>query len=70
MAESAEDFLKSWRQTRIYSEGRGLESLDDSVNECIKDAVAAGVVREDLENAAGGNLRGFIRQAILDKGSE
>jgi hypothetical protein len=66
MAETALQFLENWRQNYVYAELRALEQLDATVIECIGDAAEAGISVDDLEKAAGGSLKEYLRTAIID----
>jgi hypothetical protein len=63
MANAAE-FLARWRVKYVDAEGRILEELDTTVAECGEDANEEGFSREDLDKAAGGDLKAYIREAI------
>jgi len=63
MANAAE-FLARWKARYIDEEGRILEELDTALAECVEDANEEGFSREDLEKAAGGDLKAYIRKAI------
>jgi hypothetical protein len=66
MAETAIQFLENWRETYVYAELRALEQLDATVIECIGDAAEVGISADDLEKAAGGSLKEYLRTAIID----
>ena len=66
MAETAIQFLEHWRETNVYAELRALEQLDETVTQCISDAAQAGISTDDLEKAAGGSLKEYLRTAIVD----
>jgi hypothetical protein len=55
MANAAE-FLARWKVRYIDAEGRILEELDTTVVECVEDANEEGFSREDLDQAADGDL--------------
>jgi hypothetical protein len=63
MANAAE-FLARWKVRYIDAEGRILEELDTAVAECVEDAKEEGFSREELDQAADGDLKAYIRQAI------
>jgi hypothetical protein len=63
MANAAE-FLARWKVRYIDAEGRILEELDTIVAECVEDASEEGFSREDLDQAAGGELKAYIRETI------
>ena len=63
MANAAE-FLARWKARYIDAEGRILEELDTTVAECVEDANEEGFSREDLDQAAGGDLKAYVREAI------
>jgi hypothetical protein len=63
MANAAE-FLARWKARYIDAEGRILEELDTTIAECVEDANEEGFSREDLDQAAGGDLKAYIREAI------
>jgi hypothetical protein len=64
MAETA--ILERWREAYVYAEPRALEQLDETVTECTADAAEAGISADELEKAAGGSLKDYIRTAIID----
>jgi hypothetical protein len=66
MAETAIQFLERWRQAHVYAELRALEQLDESAAECIGAAAEDGISADDLEKAAGGNLKEYLRTAIIN----
>jgi hypothetical protein len=66
MAETAIQFLERWRETNVYAEPRALEQLDATVAQCGADAVKDGISADDLEQAAGGSLKEYLRTAIID----
>jgi hypothetical protein len=66
MTETAIQFLENWREANIYAEPRALEQLDETVAECIGAAADIGISADDLENAAGGSLKEYLRAAIID----
>ena len=66
MAETAIQFLERWRQEYIYAEPRALEQLDETVTECVADAAEFGISANELEKVAGGNLKEYLRTAIID----
>jgi len=66
MAETAIQFLEHWRETNVYAQLRALEQLDETVAQCISDAAEAGISADDLEKAAGGSLKEYLRTAIID----
>jgi hypothetical protein len=66
MAETAIQFLERWREACVYAEPRALEQLDATVTQCTADAAAAGISAADLEKAAGGSLKDYLRTAIID----
>ena len=70
MAATASEFLEHWRGSYIDAEARDLEQLDATVEECVQDAEEEGFSRDDLEKAAGGDLRGYIRRAIQKAAGE
>ncbi len=65
MAETAIQFLERWRQAHVYAELRALEQLDETVAECIGAAAEDGIAADQLEKAAGGNLKEYLRAAII-----
>ena len=66
MAETAIQFLERWRQAHVYAELRALEQLDETVAECIGAAAEDGFSADDLEKAAGGSLKEYLRTAIIN----
>jgi hypothetical protein len=66
MTETAIQFLENWREANIYAEPRPLEQLEETVAECIGAAADIGISADDLEKAAGGSLKEYLRAAIID----
>jgi hypothetical protein len=66
MAETAIQFLERWRQAHVYAELRALEQLDENVAECIGAAAEDGISADDVEKAAGGSLKEYLRAAIIN----
>jgi hypothetical protein len=66
MAEPAIQFLEQWREANVYAQPRALEQLDATITQCIGDAAAAGISAADLEKAAGGSLKEYLRNAIIE----
>ena len=66
MAETAIQFLERWRQSHVYAELRALEQLDETVAECIGAAAEDDISADDLEKAAGGSLKEYLRTAIIN----
>jgi hypothetical protein len=66
MGDTAIQFLERWRETNVYAEPRALEQLGETVAQCTSDAAAAGISADDLEQAAGGSLKEYLRAAIID----
>jgi len=64
VAKSAQDFLREWRQSFIYAEARPPEALDEAVAECVGDGLEEGHTRDELETAAGGDLRAYVKEAL------
>ena len=48
----------------------GPETLDDVVDECLRDAKAEGHSEDDLKTVAGGDLQAYIRAAIKKASGE
>ncbi len=66
MANAAE-FLARWTVRYINAEGRIPEELETTVAECVEDANEEGFSREDLDQAAGGDLKAYIRDSRSDR---
>ena len=66
MAETAIQFLERWRQAHVYAEQRTLDQLDETVAECIGAAGEDDIPADDLEKAAGGSLKEYLRVAIIN----
>jgi hypothetical protein len=59
------DFLEGWRRKYVEGlKGVSMTYLDALMYDLISDARKRGYSRQDLDNAAGGNLRGYITQAL------
>jgi hypothetical protein len=66
MAETAIQFLERWRQSHVYAEQRTLDQLDETVAECIGAAGEDDISADELEQAAGGSLKEYLRVAIIN----
>ena len=60
MSNSGVKFLQCWLGRYVQGHSRHPENIDHTVAECISDASLKGVTKEDLEKAAGGDLRGYL----------
>ncbi|MCQ1779411.1 putative phage abortive infection protein [Neorhizobium galegae] len=60
----ASDFLATWKRQYIDAEARGLEGLSDTFDEIVSDASEDGISLNELNGAAGGNLKEWLRRAI------
>jgi hypothetical protein len=65
MATDAKEFLHGWVQSYVFAEARGVEQIDQTVEECVDDAKGEGLTRKDLDAAAGGDLRGYLLDFII-----
>ena len=65
MPGTAKEFLERWSQSYIFAEAPGFGTLDNVMDECLRDAKAEGYSEEDLKRAAGGNLQAYIKAAII-----
>jgi len=70
MAGTAKEFLERWRQSYVYAEAPGFGTLDNVVDECLRDAKAEGHSEADLKEAASGDLQAYIRAAIKQTSGE
>jgi hypothetical protein len=50
----------------VYAELRGLEQLDETVAEGVGAAAEHRISADDLEKAAGGSLKEYLRAAIIN----
>jgi hypothetical protein len=66
MTETAIQFLARWRQAHVYAELRALEQLDETVAEGVGAAAEHRISADDLEKAAGGSLKEYLRAAIIN----
>lgn len=62
---TAEEFLQSWRVEAIERNCAELSKLDALIYEVVADAKRRGILRADLDKAAGGSVRAYVREAIL-----
>ena len=67
---AVDDALKVRRANKIEKliRAAGFPILDATIAECVEDAEEESFSRDDLEKAAGGDLRGYIRRAIQKAG--
>ncbi len=68
--EEPKTFLEGWRTSYIDAESRELSELDSVIEEIALDAKHAGITRFKLEQAAGNNLKGYLRDAIRFRNGE
>ena len=68
MAKSAKTFLTDWMQLLVPAGSGDLALIDRTVDACVSDAAGEGHTRDELEIAAGGHLRGYIRASIIRSG--
>ena len=66
MTETAIQFLERWREAHVYAELRALEQLGETVAECIGAAAEDGISADQLEKAADGSLKEYLRAAIIN----
>jgi hypothetical protein len=66
MTETAIQFLERWREAHVYAELRALEQLSETVAECIGAAAEDGISADQLEKAADGSLKEYLRAAIIN----
>lgn len=64
MAGSAKEFLERWRETSLYAEAPGFGTLENVVEECIRDGKAEGHSEEQLRAAADGSLEAYVASVI------
>jgi hypothetical protein len=58
------DFLEEWLQMNVYEQGWSEGEDDDLYSQCLADAEDQNIAEGELEAAAGGDLLGYIREAI------
>lgn len=68
MAQTGDEFLKSWVGAYIAAEYRHIDQLDETVAELLDDASREGVSKEEIEKAASGNLAAYIQGQIVKYG--
>jgi hypothetical protein len=68
--EKVREFLKKWKRKYIDAESRGLEGLSDALEEIVNDAAEDNITQNELNAAAGGSLRNWLRQAIRKASGE
>jgi len=66
LAETAIQFLERWRQAHVYAELRALEQLDETVARMHRRCGRGRHSADDLEKAAGGSLKEYLRTAIIN----
>jgi hypothetical protein len=64
MARQSKKFLQCWISRYIESKRRHPENIGHTLAECISDASLKGVTKEDLEEAAGGDLQSYLLAEI------
>jgi hypothetical protein len=65
MTKHADVWLDNWTRSNVLSESRSVSDLDELLPKCLEDAAADGISKEALQEIAGGDLAGFIREAII-----
>lgn len=66
MAGTAKEFLERWRQSYVFAEAPGFATLDNVLDECIRDAKAEGHSENDVTEAAGGDLQAYVKATIVN----
>jgi hypothetical protein len=61
-----EYFLHPWRAVRIYADYRTLDELGHVLEQLQAAAKAKSITIDQLNEAAGGNLVEYVREAIID----
>lgn len=64
MSDRAKAFLDEWVQSYVLAEPRSEDEAQETVDECIEDAAEDGITKQELQDAADGNLLAYIRRAI------
>jgi hypothetical protein len=57
------EFLEEWVATYIHQELLRKEEADDLYSQCLSEARSEGINQKELNDAAGGNLVGYLRLA-------
>lgn len=70
MSDSAKEFLRDWRESFIDPEARTIDEVGATVEELLEDAASDGYSQEEIEAAAGGNLRNYVHLAIRKASEE
>jgi hypothetical protein len=69
MAKDTKMWLSDWTRSYVLSEARSLSELDATITQCIDDGTVEGMSEDDLKEAAGGDLRAYLREAIIRSAS-
>ena len=64
MTKQSKKFLQCWVSRYIEGKRRHPENIGHTLAECISDASLKGVTKEDLEEAAGGDLESHLLAEI------
>lgn len=62
---TAHELLEWWRLKAVDRDERDLSALDALIFDVISDARRKGILRPELDKAAGGSIRKYFRNAIL-----
>jgi hypothetical protein len=65
MAKHASAWLDDWIRTNVLSESRSLSEIDLLVRKCFEEGAADGFPGHVLDEASGGDLVTYIREAIV-----
>lgn len=64
MLDTPKEFLKGWRESFIDNEVVEEDDIDSLMAELLEDADEDGISKQELEKAANGDLRGYLRTAL------
>ena len=65
LTKHANVWLDDWTRSYVLSRSRDSSELDATMRKCTEDGAREGVSQNEIEAAGGGDLLGYIREAII-----
>ena len=67
MPRTADEFVNDWTAAYVKSDPRDRGELHEAVAQCFEDGERDGLSRDEVMEAAGGNLAKHLQKAVVDK---
>jgi hypothetical protein len=67
MPRTADEFLNDWTTAYVKSDPRDRGELHEAVAQCLEDGERDGLSRDEVMEAAGGNLAKHLQKAVVGK---